>query len=355
MNKRKLVILLSVAVVLLAAWAIKSVVFPSFHPGSLVRYQGTTELGPIDLQWDEDRGYGTLSLSDGTRSWHVNQDDSKKENTWQVSPFRTTAENTQGLLTWLDGIDKVPADGLWTIAPGTDPEKIQLSTVTRYEEMSVSSGFLFGKRGLKKTLRIRLEPMSDLDPWQESVISKILILIPGSARSTFFKGAYKEAWQFFRHPTAANMWWQHWTFTKSFQNKNLLSLQGMYHEYTGGAHGNLVYKPVNAYRAGNNQHVFRLEDLFDPASPAEQALSDLCIESLSSQGASQVVKGSLTFLNFGQMYAFTFDETKLSIHFAPYAVASYAEGSFTVSIPADKIIDLLSGQGPGKFLKEVWE
>jgi len=354
-KKQKLIILLSLTLVLLAVWVIKSMVFPSFHPSALVRYQGTTELGPIDLQWDEERGYGTLSLSDGSRSWHVNQNNSKGGNEWQVTPFRTTAENTQGLLTWPDGIDKVPTAGLWTMTPGTDPEKIQLSTATRYEEISISSGFLFGKRGLKKTLRIRLEPMSDLDPWQESVISKIRLLIPVGARSTFFKGAYKEAWQFFRQPTAANKWWQHWTFTRSFQNKNLLSLQGMYHEYTGGAHGNLFYKPVNAYRTENTQPIFGLEDLFDPALPAEQTLSELCIEALTNQGASEVTQGNLTALNFAEMYAFTFDETRLSIHFAPYAVASYAEGSFTVSIPSDKIIHLLSDQGPGKFLKEVWQ
>lgn len=55
------------------------------------------------------------------------------------------------------------------------------------------------------------------------------------------------------------------------------------------------------------------------------------------------------------MYAFTFNDSRLLTHFAPYAVASYAEGGLTVSIPAIKIVHLLSDSGPGEYLKTVWE
>lgn len=355
MTKRKLIIISSLTVFLVFLWIIKSLVFPGFHQSSLVRYQGRTELGPIDLFWDKELEFGTFSLNDGSRSWHVMAENSENKKVWQVHPSRLNDGNSAGILNWSNDITKVPTEGVWTVTPAADPAKIHLLSAYHYEEMSVSSGFLFRQRGLKKTVRLRIESMSDLYPWQDEFLSKMRLMIQVGAWPQFLKGGYKEAWRFFHQPTAANKWWQHLTFTKRFQNENLLSLQGVLEEFTGGAHGNLVYKPVNAYRTGRKQPVFRLEDLFDPASPAEQTLNELCMASLTLQGASELVQGNRTSLNFAEMYAFTFDESKLSIHFSPYAVASYAEGSFTVSIPSDKIIHLLSDRGAGKFLKAVWD
>lgn len=354
MKKRNVIIIVSLFLVSWAAWILKTIVFPSYQPSSLVRYQGTSEFGPINLLWDEELEKGALSLSDGSSSWHVKQGELKENFEWQIFPIRSKDNSKIGVLKWPNGISMIPAEGQWTITPGLPSKKVILSSVTRYDEMITSSGFLLGNRGLKRTLRLRVEPLSDLDPWQETVLSKLSAMYP-QARNEFFKGVYKDAWHYLRQPTASNKWWQHWTFTHSFHNENLLSFRGEVHEFTGGAHGNLVYKPLNAYRLETNQLFFRLQDLFSPAMPAEKTLSDLCIEDLKSQGASQIVHGNLTAFSFGDMYAFTFNDSQLFIYFAPYAVASYAEGSFSVSIPSTKIIHLLSDSGPGKFLKVLWE
>ena len=101
--------------------------------------------------------------------------------------------------------------------------------------------------------------------------------------------------------------------------------------YTGGAHGNYWFDPVNVdLRTGER---IALEDLFAPGSRYLERLSAGAERSLRAGGwdldASWAEGLAPDADNFG---AFTLAADSLVLHFAPYQIGPYAAGSFRAAV-----------------------
>lgn len=103
-------------------------------------------------------------------------------------------------------------------------------------------------------------------------------------------------------------------------------------QYTGGAHGFGGEMGRTFIADGDDLQELRLPDLFTSGSGWERQLSTACLTELKRMGASSAVDGSITNLPPADLASFTVSPKGLTFYFAPYAVASYAEGSFTVDL-----------------------
>lgn len=103
-------------------------------------------------------------------------------------------------------------------------------------------------------------------------------------------------------------------------------------EYTGGAHGNSNCITLNL-RTGETLTALKLNDVIGDSEESIKAVSDFLIADLKKQEASSVVSGSITAFAIDELPAWSLSPQGITFHFAPYAVASYAEGAFEVLMP----------------------
>jgi hypothetical protein len=135
-------------------------------------------------------------------------------------------------------------------------------------------------------------------------------------------------------------------FLIEYYSEELISLLGNIYKYSGGAHGNFCYQTRNFWIKANKAVELKLADLFLPGYG--KRLSDYCLNALRKQGASSVIDGEITSFNDNDLSAFSLSPQGVTIHFAPYAVGSYAEGSFTVTVPYKALKGVIAQDGPLK-------
>jgi hypothetical protein len=63
-----------------------------------------------------------------------------------------------------------------------------------------------------------------------------------------------------------------------------------------------------------------------------------------------VIDGSVTNFSAEELSSFAVSPAGIQIHFAPYAVGCYAEGSFVVHAPWHLLRSCLKKPGPGSYL-----
>lgn len=147
--------------------------------------------------------------------------------------------------------------------------------------------------------------------------------------------------------------------TVELDEPELISVLHTAWEYTGGAHGNTVLTGLNFTRIDGQCVQLRLTDLLDVDKVHTLLrLRHMIAADLKHQGATamnQYTPGDLNDpANAGEppltpddIQQFTLIPDGLRFHFSPYAVGSYAEGSYTVTLPWDKVRELLK---PGTAL-----
>ena len=111
--------------------------------------------------------------------------------------------------------------------------------------------------------------------------------------------------------------------------------------YTGGAHGMYYVQAYNLLIEGGQTKQLTLADLFKPDSGYVEALSRFCLDELKKKEASNIVDGAITALTADQHSSFAVSRAGITVFFAPYAVASYAEGAFEVTVPWDIVAPML--------------
>jgi hypothetical protein len=137
----------------------------------------------------------------------------------------------------------------------------------------------------------------------------------------------------------------------TYFSEKFVSIHLVAYEDAGGAHPNTFTMTLNlAMRSDAPPKKVELADLLVTGDASRKMLSDFCIAELKKAGASQVANGVLKELTLEEMSDFTVDPQKLTIYFDPYAVASYAEGAFEVSVPRSALSeamkpDILAGFG----------
>ncbi|MCU0317158.1 MAG: DUF3298 and DUF4163 domain-containing protein [Fimbriimonadaceae bacterium] len=136
------------------------------------------------------------------------------------------------------------------------------------------------------------------------------------------------------------------TVGMTFYNQNLASFIVSTYSYMGGAHPNTFYDTATFSNRQNRAVKIRARELFRTGVNVRKTVSDLVIPELRRKKASSVLDGSIRQLPDELLERFTISSTGITWHFAPYSVASYAEGSFEVSIPWSRLRSSLNPSGP---------
>ncbi|MEM8963120.1 MAG: DUF3298 domain-containing protein [Acidobacteriota bacterium] len=124
----------------------------------------------------------------------------------------------------------------------------------------------------------------------------------------------------------------------------VLSLERRLWSYTGGAHGNLsLATEVYAFTPAGPRRL-ALADLFAADTPWQDGLIDLVYEDLRGQGASLL--GSRDEMTLERLGTFAVEPEHLRLLFQPYEVGSWAEGSYTVTVPWSSLRDWLAPHAP---------
>lgn len=119
--------------------------------------------------------------------------------------------------------------------------------------------------------------------------------------------------------------------------------------YSGGAHANGWYDSVLLHI--NDKGVaakLELSDLVvEPGQPSLLRLEELVLKELARLGASYAKEeGNVLRFQWDDLSSFTVGPQGLTIYFAPYAVGSYAEGSFRVTLAWKQLGGIIDPQGP---------
>lgn len=120
--------------------------------------------------------------------------------------------------------------------------------------------------------------------------------------------------------------------------------------FTGGAHGWVGYRPMNVDASGAAVRHVRLEEFFRRGSAWRATLSKMCIADLRRQEAQWVLDGELTEKD-ELLDVFVVSPAALHFVYAPYVAGSWAEGTYTVSIPWKKVEALLDPAGPARLVR----
>lgn len=129
-----------------------------------------------------------------------------------------------------------------------------------------------------------------------------------------------------------------------YASSRLLSLVFHFDSYTGGAHGNYGFQSMTWKIEQGMPRRIQLAELFQTNSNYAKVISDILVQKLKKEEASSVVDGSIT--NFTddiqkELLDFTLHPSGITFYFAPYAVASYAEGAFEIHIPWKQLESVL--------------
>ncbi|GMV94405.1 MAG: hypothetical protein AMXMBFR82_41830 [Candidatus Hydrogenedentota bacterium] len=124
-----------------------------------------------------------------------------------------------------------------------------------------------------------------------------------------------------------------------FSRDGFASVLFYVYTYTGGAHGMTTYASLNVSLRGDGSAAVSLVDLL--TADGMKKLSELCIADLKKQEASGVVDGGIDSLDADALSDFTLSPRGITVYFEPYAVASYAEGPFEVTIPFEALGDAM--------------
>lgn len=120
--------------------------------------------------------------------------------------------------------------------------------------------------------------------------------------------------------------------------------------FTGGAHGWVGYRPMTVDVSGGAVRHVRLEEFFRRGSAWRATLSKMCIADLRRQEAQWVLDGELTEKD-ELLDVFVVSPAALHFVYAPYVAGSWAEGTYTVSIPWKKVEALLDPAGPARLVR----
>ncbi len=141
-------------------------------------------------------------------------------------------------------------------------------------------------------------------------------------------------------------WQKEIDYSIKYYSETLVSILETVSEYTGGAHGNLTYRSFNYHITQDKPVPVKLTDLIVPEERGMAVLSENCLQQLRKKGASEVTGGRIRQFRPEDLSAFTLNPAGITIYFAPYSVASYAEGTFTVLIPYQELKDIIKTKSP---------
>jgi hypothetical protein len=133
-----------------------------------------------------------------------------------------------------------------------------------------------------------------------------------------------------------------------YASEGLVSILVPIYTYTGGAHGNTGFDALNVLKEESGLRRLELRDVFTEEADLKPILKSVT-EELEARQASFMVDGSVT-LTEQDLSIFTLSPKGITFHFAPYQVASYAEGTFEVTVPFERLGGVLQPDIITEFL-----
>jgi len=90
----------------------------------------------------------------------------------------------------------------------------------------------------------------------------------------------------------------------------------------------------------------KLSNLFKKGSDYMKVLSEYCINELRKKGAGWIVNGEIKTFNEDALSVFALSPRGIQFAFAPYAVGSYAEGTYFVTMDYNNLKSIINPDGP---------
>jgi hypothetical protein len=124
--------------------------------------------------------------------------------------------------------------------------------------------------------------------------------------------------------------------------------------YTGGAHGNTDFTPMNYDLATGR--AFGITDLFQPGAAYLDTLSAYTGHWIHEAAAASGWSAEDFWAEgwapeTGNFSRFTVGADSLRFYFPPYQIAAYAAGPFEMGVPLDVVRPLLAADGPAAALQ----
>jgi len=139
-------------------------------------------------------------------------------------------------------------------------------------------------------------------------------------------------------------WVHNLTYIPDYLSEKSVSLCLMSRWYTGGAHSNWSFVPVNYQWTEKGVRQLDLADLFDPSVDWKVPLSRIVGGKIADIGYCwpHIENAGTELLDA----PFTFSSSGLTFHYAPYILTAFAGGDFHIQVPIRGIRHLLSKDGP---------
>jgi hypothetical protein len=201
-------------------------------------------------------------------------------------------------------------------------------------------------RVLKGSPGIRIEyPKIQLkDPALTRRVNEELLRLVQKERRQFYdlyQEAKRDGWY---NPDVAD-WYLDISYEAGVVSEELVSVVFYVESYSGGAHGAHYFLSYNVAVGPKGPVALEPAALFLSGTNPRKLLSDLCLAELRRQGLRSAVEGELTELS-GELKVFSITTRGLVFYFGDYAIASYAEGDFVVTVPYSALLGILDPAGP---------
>jgi hypothetical protein len=342
---------------LLAAGVVVSVALwlacrDEFRPIALWHMEGSIEgLGRVHgvLQAPEGRHHLALILPDG-REWAGLQTEPSMGRTPMVLEgggwMRDKGDHSTNSLCIGVLSGRVPEfrGVIHAVTPSAKPAALHLVTIAEGRALHRSAGLRIGQRGIRSTARVEalhFMHSSALERAVESQMREGARQVASLFNDNVASMGLRDRIEDLRVQSASQNYTMDSSFVILHRTPEFISLSSSTYDYTGGAHGNYATVSANWLLEGGSLQALQLTDLFQSDSPWEAALSEQIISDLRRQKASSVVDGDLKEFKASEIGTFNVLPAGLRFTFNPYAVGSYAEGSYTVLVPWNALAPLL--------------
>lgn len=323
--------------------------------GTYAEYQGTVGQQPtlLRLRYDESPLSGEVELA-GEPSFRLSLlNRSNDVFAFSVSRYeRSPSESREvsyGHLTAVVERDQQGLHGIWQQDDRDVPKAFKFQRIVNGSTLRRTAGVFVGNRGRQIVYRGDLPRFSSRGAFHEAVERILRSHVEQAASESAYQpwDSLEDFWWTVSEGSCTNQWEfdDRWQIT--LKSDRLISLLCEHSEYTGGVHPNSHFDRFVFWWDGHSAIQLKLEDFFLRYSDWKQTLIDHCLCELEGLEASWP-----SYLDdYPEMLdVFTIHPNGFHFHFAPYAVGSYAEGSYTVTIPFEALDEFLQPDGPAAAL-----
>ena len=233
--------------------------------------------------------------------------------------------------------------GFWRLPGRTNFEPVRFTKFAALERRRDTTRLRFRDYGIAKSATAAWPRFLAPDPFSQAV-NGWLEHEADSRMSPFLSWSWEEIKEIWSWPErgASGEYHQDCRWDVVWRTNKLVSLLEFHDTYLGGAHGIHGYRGANFQWASGRLQELQLADFFRPESGWLRHVEGLVVADLRRQQASWYEESATNAL---AERTFTFNAQGLQVYYDPYEVGSYAEGTYTVHLPWDRLVPFLPTNG----------